>query len=77
MNQHVMAGLVPEDLSDILSTPPNDSAVTKKRTKRITGARNLMFEEYVEMLREDKRKKIEVEEMKEKRKHEREKEREK
>ena len=30
MNPLVMAGLVPEDLSDILSTPPNDSAVTKK-----------------------------------------------
>ena len=30
MNPPVMAGLVPEDLSDILSTPPNDSAVTKK-----------------------------------------------
>ena len=68
-----MVGLVAEDLSDILSTPPNDSAVTKKRTKRITGARNLTFEEYVEMLREDKRKKIEVEEMQEMRKHEREK----
>ena len=30
MNPLVMAGLVPEDLSDILSTPLNDSAVTKK-----------------------------------------------
>ena len=29
MNLLVMAGLVPEDLSDILSTPLNDSAVTK------------------------------------------------
>ena len=73
MNPLVMAGLVPEDLSDILSTPPNDSAATKKRTKCITGARNLTSEEYVEVLREDKRKKIETEEMKEKRKHEREK----
>ena len=73
MNPLVMAGLVPEDLSDILSTPPNDSAVTKKRTKRITGARNQTSEEYVEMLRENKRKKIEAEELKEKRKHEREK----
>ena len=59
-------------MSDILSTPLNDSVVTKKRTKRITGARNLTSEEYVEMLREDK-KKIEAEELKEKRKHEREK----
>ena len=66
MNLLVMAGLVPEDLSDILSTPLNDSAVTKKRTKHITGARNLTSEEYVEMRREDKRKKIEAEELKEK-----------
>ena len=73
MNPLVMVGLVLEDLSDILSTPPNDSVVTKKRTKRITGARNLTSEEYVEMRREDKRKKIEAEELKEKRKHEREK----
>ena len=43
------------------------------RKKRITGARNLTSEEYVEMLKEDKRKKIEAEELKEKRKHEREK----
>ena len=73
INPLVMAGLVPEDLSDILSNPPNDSAVTKKRTMHITGARNLTTEEYVEMLREDKRKRIDVEEMMEKRKHEREK----
>ena len=68
-----MSGLVPEDLSDILSIPPYDSAVTKKQTKRITGARNLTTEEYVEMLREDKRKKVKAEEMKEMRKHDREK----
>ena len=73
MNPLVMVELVPEDLSDIVSTPLNDSAVTKKQTKRITEARNLMSEKYVEMLREDKRKKIEAEELKEKRKHEREK----
>ena len=42
MNPLVMAGLVPEDLSDILSAPPNDSSSVKKRTKCITGARNLM-----------------------------------
>ena len=73
INPLVMAGLVPEDLSDILSKPLKDSAVTKKRTKRITVVRNLTSEEYVEMLREDKRKKIEAEELKKKRKHEREK----
>ena len=65
MNPLVMAGLVPEDMSDIVSTPLNDSAVTKKQTKRITEARNLMSEEYVAMLREDRRKKIEAEKMKE------------
>ena len=75
MNPPVMAGLVPEDLSDILSTSLKDSAVTKKRTKRITVARNLTSDEYVEMLREDKRKKIEAEELKKKRKHETEKRR--
>ena len=68
-----MAALAPEVLLDILTTPPNDCAVSKKRTKRINGARNLTSEEYVEMLREDKRKKIAAEELKEKRKHEREK----
>ena len=65
MNPLVMAGLVPEDMSDIVSTPLNDSAVTKKQTKRITEARNLMSDEYVEMLREDRRKKIVAEELKE------------
>ena len=60
-----MAGLVPEDMSDIVSTHLNDSAVLKKQTKRIPEARNLMSEEYVEMLREDRRKKIEAEELKE------------
>ncbi len=30
MNPLVMEGLAPEELSDILSTPQNDSAVTKK-----------------------------------------------
>ena len=75
MNPPVMAGLVPEDLSDILSTSLKDSAVTKKRTQRVTVVRNLTSDEYVEMLREDKRKKIEAEELKKKRKHETEKRR--
>ena len=61
----VIAGLLPEDMSDIVSPPLNDSAVTKKQTKRITEARNLMSEEYVEMLREDRRKKLKAEELKE------------
>ena len=65
MNPLVIAGLVPEDMSDIVSPPLNDSAVSKKQTKRITEARNLMSEEYVKMLREDRRKKIVAEELKE------------
>ena len=38
VNPLVAAGLVPENLSDILITPPDDAAVTKQRTKRIVGA---------------------------------------
>ena len=38
VNPLVAAGLIPEELSDILATPPTDAAVVKKRTKRITGA---------------------------------------
>ena len=40
-NPLVPAGLVPEDLSDILITPASDTAVAKKRMKRIVGARHL------------------------------------
>ena len=47
-----------------------DAAVTKKRVKIITGARDLTANEYVERLREDKQRKGEAEEekMKEERK---------
>lgn len=37
----VVAGLVPEDLLNILITPPGDAAVCKKRKKCITGAETL------------------------------------
>ena len=64
VNPLVSAGLVPEDLSDILVTPPEDAAVCKKRTKRIVGARYLTSDDYTEMLREDERKRKEAEELK-------------
>ena len=40
-NPLVAVGLVPPDLADILATPSEDAAVLKKRTKHITGAREL------------------------------------
>ena len=59
VNPLVCAGLVPEDLSDILVTPSSDAAVAKKRMKRIVGARHLTSDEFVEMLKCEKRKKKE------------------
>ena len=50
-----MQGLISPDLADILATPSPDAAVAKKRTKRITGARDLTVNDYAEMLRENKR----------------------
>ena len=41
------------DFMDILVAPGNDAAVMKKRTKRVTGARDLTAGEYADMLRED------------------------
>ena len=61
----VCAGLVPEDLSDILVTPSSDAAVAKKRTKCIVGARLLTSDEYIEMLESEERKKKEAEDLKE------------
>ena len=72
VNPLVSAGLVPPDLADILSTPSEDAAVSKKRTKQITGARALTANEYVEMLYEDDRKKKEEAELIQKGKEERE-----
>ena len=71
VNPLVAAGLVPEDLSDILITPPVDAAVTKERTKRIVGARHLTTDEYVQMVKDIENKKREAEELKEKKKAER------
>lgn len=72
VNPLVAAGLITADLVDILVAPAEDDAVPKKRTKRITGARDLTSEEYREMLAEDKRKKVVKEREKQKRKEERE-----
>ena len=57
INPLVVAGLVPEDISDVVVTPPEDAAVQKKRTMGITGARNLASDEYAKLLREEDRKK--------------------
>ena len=72
VNPLFTVGLVSPDLSDILAIPEDDAAVVKKRTKRITGARDLTADGYAEMLRADKRKKEEAEEQKKKRKEDRE-----
>ena len=48
VNPLVAAGLISEELSDILATP--DTVVEKKRTKRIRGCRDLTSEEYRQML---------------------------
>lgn len=58
------------DLAGILSTPSGDAAIEKRRTKRITGARDLTADDFTEMLCEDLRKKKEAEEEKQKRKEE-------
>ena len=73
VNPLVAAGLISPDLMDILVAPSEDDAVSKKRTKRITGARDLTSEEYREILLADKRKKLAAEEEKQKRMEEREK----
>ena len=60
------------DLTDILAVPLEGAAVMKRKTKRITGARDLTADDYAEMLWEDKRRKKEIEEQKQKRKEVRE-----
>ena len=50
VNPLVSAGLVSPDLMDILAVPSADAAVSKQRTKPITGARCLTSDEYAEML---------------------------
>ena len=75
INPLVSAGLVSPDLMDILAVPSADAAVSKQRTKRITGARYLTSDEYAEMLRKDKEKKEREEQDKIERKEERERKR--
>ncbi len=58
---------------DILVTPSDDAAVTKKRSKKITGARDLTSKEYSDMLRNAQKKKEEAEKEKQAKKEEREK----
>ena len=67
-NPLVGAGLIPVNLSDILSTPEETS--TKRR--RITAARVLIADEYHKMMEEKDHKGKEAAELKEKRKQERE-----
>ena len=61
VNPLVMAGLIPAEMADILATPSDilatpspDAAMTRKRTKRITGARDLTADDYRDMLVNDK-----------------------
>ena len=65
VNPLVPAGLIPEDLSDILAAPLEDAAISKKCTKRITGVRALTADDFSEMLLEEgKKKKEEAEKLK-------------
>ena len=59
VNPLVPAGLIPEDLSDILAVPLEDAAISKKCTKRITGVRALTADNFSEMLLEERKKKKE------------------
>ena len=68
-NSLVRAGLLPERLADILS-PQADNA-TEKRSRRITGVKVLMSNEYTEMMRVKDRREKEKAEMKQTRKEER------
>ena len=63
-NPLVMAGIIPADMADILTTPLPDAAMIRKRTKRITGARDLTANEYRDMLLEEKRRKEDLEQQK-------------
>lgn len=56
VNPLVTAGLVPVG---ILVTPSHDAAVAKKHTKRTTGARELIANEYREWLQKEERRKKE------------------
>ena len=65
VNPLVAAGLVPVDLADILAPPSEDAAASKKRSKHITGVRELTVNEYTARLKEEERKKKEEAEEKE------------
>ena len=67
----IAAGLIPEEMAEILEIPRHNAAGIKKRTKCITGARDLTAEDYREMLVEDKRRKEDLAEHKRKRMEER------
>ena len=59
-----MAGIIPADMADILTTPLPDAAMIRKRTKRITGAWDLTANGYRDMLLEDKRRKEDLKQQK-------------
>ena len=69
-NPLVRAGLVPESLADILSHQAYNA--TEKRSRRITGVRIFMSNEYTEIMRVKDRREKEVAEMKQTQKEERE-----
>ena len=54
VNPLVPAGLIPEDLSDILAAPLEDAGISKKCTKRIAG---VTADDFSEMLLEERKKK--------------------
>lgn len=70
-NPLVRAGLVLQHLMDIFQTICADQ-VSKQTSRHITGVRVLTSNEYVEMMKEKKRKQKEVEELKQKWKEKRE-----
>ena len=73
LNPLVNAGLISQDLADILATPSKDAAaVAKQGLKRITGARELTANDYFEMLKERQSKKKRLEEEKKRKSEERE-----
>ena len=73
LNPLVDAGLISQDLADILATLSKDAAaVAKQGLKRITGARELTTNDYFEMLKERQSKKKRLEEEKKRNNEERE-----
>ena len=58
VNPLVTARFISPHLMDILATPINGAVMSRKRTKRITGSRELTSNEYVRMLLEEEKKKM-------------------